>query len=81
MDQNHGQIDSSKNNAKIDNQIKKQPNGEKCNHCVFSGAGNLRAHLKIHSGEKSNKCNQCDYASSQAGSLRKHLRKRHGNNL
>ena len=60
MDQNHGQRDSSKNNAKKENQIKKQTNGEKCNHCdyVFSGAGNLRAHLKIHSGEKSNKCNQ-----------------------
>ena len=28
--------------------------------------GNLRTHLKTHSGEKSNKCNQCDYASSQA---------------
>ena len=25
-------------------------------------------------GEKSNKCNQCDYASSQAGHLRKHLK-------
>ena len=26
-----------------------------------------------HSGEKSNKCNQCDYASSQAGHLETHL--------
>ena len=26
----------------------------------------LRRHLKTHSGEKSYKCNQCDYASSQA---------------
>ena len=24
--------------------------------------------------EKSNKCNQCDYASSQAGNLRRHLK-------
>ena len=32
--------------------------------------------MKTHSGEKSNKCNQCDYASSQAGHLRRHL-KRH----
>ena len=24
----------------------------------------LRTHLKTHGGEKSNKCNQCDYASS-----------------
>ena len=29
-----------------------------------------------YSGEKSNKCNQCDYASYHAGDLRRHL-KRH----
>ena len=28
----------------------------------------------MHSGEKSNKCNQCDYASIQAGDLKKHLK-------
>ena len=33
----------------------------------------LRKHVKIHSGEKSNKCNQCDYASSEPGHLRTHL--------
>ena len=26
-----------------------------------SQAGNLKRHLKIHSGEKPNKCNQCNY--------------------
>ena len=31
--------------------------------------------MKIHSGEKPNKCNQCDYASSQADNLRSHLKK------
>ena len=30
--------------------------------------------LKSHSGEKSNKCNQCDYVSSQASYLRSHLK-------
>ena len=30
----------------------------KCNRCEV---GNLRRHLKTHSGEKSNKCNQCDF--------------------
>ena len=28
-----------------------------------------------HSGEKPNKCKQCDFASSQAGHLRTHLKK------
>ena len=31
-------------------------------------------HLKAHSGEKSNKYNQCDYASSLASDLRIHLK-------
>ena len=31
-------------------------------------------HKITHSGEKPNKCNQCDYASSRAGSLRIHLK-------
>ena len=34
--------------------------------------GNLRTHLKKHSGEKSNKSNQCDFASSQTGNFRTH---------
>ena len=39
-------------------------------HQVF----HLRTHLKIHSGEKANKCKQCDYASSDASNLRAHLK-------
>ena len=31
-------------------------------------------HLKTQSGEKPNKCSQCDYAYSRAGHLRKHLK-------
>ena len=30
--------------------------------------------MKIHSKEKSNKCNQCDYASSTASHLRTHMK-------
>ena len=46
--------------------------------CIASYAGNLGKHLKIHSGEKSNKCNQRHYASSDEGNLRKHLRTHSG---
>ena len=35
-------------------------------------------HLKRHSGEKSNKCNQSNYASSRAGALRIHLKTHSG---
>ena len=35
-------------------------------------AGNLRRHLKAHSRERSNKCNQCDFTFIQAGNLRPH---------
>ena len=36
----------------------------------------MRTHLKTHNEEKSQKCNQCDYASYEAGNLKTHL-KRH----
>ena len=36
--------------------------------------GKISSFLKTHSGEKSNKCNQCDFASSRAGDLRRHLK-------
>ena len=38
----------------------------------------LEEHLKTHTGEKTNKCNQCDYSSSQAGNLRRHFKMHSG---
>ena len=32
----------------------------------------------MHSGEKSSKCNQCDFASSQASNLRRHFKTHSG---
>ena len=32
----------------------------------------------MHSGEKTNKCNQCDFVSSQASNLRRHLKTHSG---
>ena len=34
--------------------------------------------MKRHSGLKSHKCNQCDYAFSQAGDLKRHLKMHSG---
>ena len=64
---------------KIMNMKNNAINSIKCNQCAYASsyAGNLKKHLKTHSGEKSNKCNQCDFASSHAGDLRRHL-KTHG---
>ena len=38
-------------------------------HLFTIQAGTLRAHFKTHSGEKPNKCNQCEFASIQTGPL------------
>ena len=61
----------------LDNYVIKS---NKCNQCAFASsyAGNLRQHLKTHSGEKSNKCNQCEYASSYASALKAHLKMHSG---
>jgi KRAB domain-containing zinc finger protein len=49
---------------------------EGCNQCNNSTVRkySLKRHLKTHIGEKSNKCNQCDFASVEAGVSRGQLK-------
>ena len=51
-----------------------KPHWRECSLCgkSFTQNGGLQEHKKVHTWEKSNKCNQCDFASSQAGNLRRH---------
>ena len=77
---NHlGTVAMDRNVENYDANRKTSDNGIKSNKCyqcdyAFSQAGNLRKHLKTHTGEKSNKCNQCNYACVQASNLRAHLK-------
>ena len=47
-----------------DAQWRKVKQIKQCDYAYFR-ASDLKKHLKMHSGEKSNKCNQCKYTSSQ----------------
>ena len=44
------------------------------NSTMEAQAGQLEKHLKMHSGEKSNKCSQCDFTCSQPFNLRRVLK-------
>ena len=69
LDENEANVEASRNVTKNGQKI----TINKCNQCKYtsSHAGNLRTHLKRHSGEKSNKC-------KQAGNLRRHLKMHSG---
>ena len=53
---------------------------KKCNHCDFASVhvGDLKRHLKTHSGDKTYKCNQCNYSTARGYSLKMHLKTHSG---
>ena len=78
MDQNLQDYELSTNDANINPLLEVKKTGSslnKCSQCDFASdqAGDLRTHLKIHSGEKANKCNQCNFSSIWVSALTRHL--------
>ena len=67
----------NKNNAIESNRYWKTHSGEECDD-VSSETGSLKKHLKVHGGQKTNKCNQCGFASSYSSALRRHLKTHSG---
>ena len=48
-----------------------------CNKYSFSSVSKLAKHLMTHTGDKPHLCEQCDYASSHPGNLKRHIRTHH----
>ena len=67
----------NKNNAIESNRYWKTHSGEECDD-VSSETDSLKKHLKVHGGQKTNKCNQCGFASSSSSALRRHLKTHSG---
>ena len=57
-------------------------NGEsQCPICqkIMKTKGMITRHILIHTGEKSYKCSECNYASNQSHNLKKHFNNKHCN--
>ena len=80
MDQNLQDYELSTHYANINPPLEVKKTGSsllnKCSQCDFASdqAGDLRTHLKIHSGENANKCNQCNFSSIWVSALTRHLK-------
>ena len=72
MDQDLNNDSLRENDTSIKVSIKETKKG---NQIEESSLANVKAKLReTNNREKSNKCNQCEYASSEAGNLRRHLK-------
>ena len=66
-------------NIKTCRQAKPKSNETKCFHCLktFNEVSELKIHSVVHTGEKPNKCNQCDFAAGHKNFLKKHVKTIH----
>ena len=62
-------MNTSLSKIESSNAKEKRKKAKKCNLCDYASGntGNLKQHIKTHSGEKSLKCTLCEYASVNQG--------------